>query len=138
MTETEKEAQKQKFSTLSITVDRQHKLDLIALRSHEDKTELIGQWIDAVFTIMTDGIQESTRMSIASYADLKTSCVKTYLAPLFMGLEGLNAEQVAEVKKAFGYGPNFEDLREKPKTHCEKIEELHNQELEKQKKEESS
>lgn len=44
-----------------------------------------------------------------------------------------------QIKKEFGYGPNFEDLREKPEhlTHAGKIQAQHDAELEAQKGESS-
>jgi len=52
---------------------------------------------------MDEGIQESSRISLGSFVDIKTSSVKTCLAPIFFGIGDLPQEIQKDVLKSFDY-----------------------------------
>jgi hypothetical protein len=75
-------SEKEEYSTVRLSLDVIDKLRALSAKSHLTQTEILTSFIDACYQIMTEGIEESDRISFASFVDLKTSSVRTMLAPI--------------------------------------------------------
>jgi hypothetical protein len=81
-------------------------------RTHESIAELVRRYFASLDKLIKD-LPESARVSITDFEiNLATFTIRQQVQPIF-GLTDLPLEIQKQVKKAFGYGANNEDLREK-------------------------
>lgn len=93
-----------KQTSLGIDSSTLEKLRAISAKARLTETEIIRDFVNAVYQIMSEGIQESSRISLGSFPELKTSSVRTMLAPIFFGsISELPSELQKDVLKAFDY-----------------------------------
>lgn len=104
-----------KQSSLGIDKPTLEKLKAISAKARMTETEIIREFIEKLFQLITEGIPESNRLSLGSFVDLKSGSVRTCVAPIFFGIEEIPSELRKEVLTAFGYSTDgrFTDLREK-------------------------
>ena len=69
----------------TINTDEEHlsKLRKISEASHFTQTQIIEDFIDAVFSLL--GTIDSERVSMGSIANVKRHCVETPIFPMFVG-----------------------------------------------------
>jgi hypothetical protein len=104
-----------KKTTISVSEEDGYIFRLLKARTGYTLDEIFHMLATEIKTILTEGIDEkASRVNFMIDADLKNSMVHLRFSSLYMGLDNLNAEQRRDVLKAFDYGPNFEDLRDKP------------------------
>jgi hypothetical protein len=92
-----------KQTSLGIDSSTLEKLRKISAKARLTETEIIRDFVNAVYQIMSEGIQESSRISLGSFPELKTSSVRTMLAPILFGLTELPQEIQKDILKAFDY-----------------------------------
>jgi hypothetical protein len=102
-------------TTITLNEEDAQIFRLLKARTGYTLDEIFSMLAKEVKVIMCEGIDpKASRLNFMIDADLKNSMVHLRFSPLYFGLGNLTLEQQKEVKKAFGYGENFEDLREKP------------------------
>jgi hypothetical protein len=79
----------EKVTTLSLRTEDADVFRKLSAKSHIDLIYLMHEIAKEIDTMLEDGIEESDRISFMASADLATSQVKLYFAPIFTQLNQL-------------------------------------------------
>lgn len=114
-------------TTVALTKERNKKLTVLSYKTGHDKTELVGDFIDALYRLIVEGLEESQKVSLTTWEiNLANSTIRINAEPLF-NLSELPSGLQAQILDSFGYDSRFRDIprKEQPKPTEEGKQEPH-------------
>lgn len=103
-----------KQTSLGIDSSTLEKLRKISEKARLTETEIIRDFIEKLYDLLKDGIDEqANRISLGSFVDIKTSSVKTCVAPLYFGGIGNLPSGIQKgILKAFDYSQTKHGIKD--------------------------
>ncbi|MGA2310100.1 MAG: hypothetical protein ABSG57_11215 [Candidatus Bathyarchaeia archaeon] len=105
-------------STVALSKERLRKLNVIRAKTGHDNTEIVGDFIDALYSLIVEGLQETQKVSLTNWEiNLANSTIRINAEPLF-NLSDMPSGLQKIVLDSFGYDSRFRDIprKEQPLT----------------------